>query len=75
MAVVAERQDLISRVMLTREPSVKGIYWVRLFIDGQWRRLPIDSYFPLRSLNDKQSGERGKGRVCGVKLRIHISGS
>ncbi|KAJ3402591.1 Calpain-type cysteine protease dek1, partial [Chytridiales sp. JEL 0842] len=62
MAVVAERQDLISRIILTKEPNMESIYWVRLYIDGKWCRIPVDDYFPLRPPNDKKSGERGKGR-------------
>ncbi len=63
MAVVAERQDLISRVILTSEPNPTGVYWVRLFIDGKWKQYPVDNFFPLRPRDDKKSGERGKGKV------------
>jgi hypothetical protein len=38
LAVVAERPDLIKRVLLTQTgPVVGGMYGVRLFIDGRWK--------------------------------------
>ena len=38
LAVVAERPDLINRVLITQTgPAAGGMYGARLFIDGRWQ--------------------------------------
>lgn len=38
LAVVAERPDLIGRILLTQTgPVAGGMYGVRMFIDGRWQ--------------------------------------
>ncbi|KAJ3193868.1 Calpain-type cysteine protease dek1 [Irineochytrium annulatum] len=55
LSVVAERSDLIDRIMITKQPSPTGMYLVRLFIDGQWRQVAVDDNFALRPPNLKRS--------------------
>lgn len=46
LAVLAEREDLIRKVLVTRELSDSGIYQVKLFKDGNWTTIFIDDMLP-----------------------------
>ncbi|KHJ84662.1 calpain family cysteine protease, partial [Oesophagostomum dentatum] len=48
MALIAERPDVLERILLTKEYSHFGVYQVRLCIDGQWKIVLVDDFFPCR---------------------------
>ncbi|KAK5969505.1 Calpain-15 [Trichostrongylus colubriformis] len=48
MALIAERPDVLEHILLTKEYSHFGVYQVRLCIDGQWKIVLVDDFFPCR---------------------------
>ena len=63
LAVVAERDDLINRLVGASKDSDKfGVIEVRLFVDGYWKTIVIDNFLPciIDSQNEKKEDDEIK---------------
>lgn len=67
LALIAERPDILERIFVTKEYNSFGVYQIRLCIDGLWRTVVVDDFFPCHA--DKRMMIFGVGRnnqVCGL---------
>ncbi len=46
LAVVAERPELLKRLFVTQDYCHQGAYQIRMNLDGDWRVVLIDDWFP-----------------------------
>ncbi|KAI8852372.1 hypothetical protein BC829DRAFT_384962 [Chytridium lagenaria] len=53
MAVVAEREKLITQLLLSKDAS-GPCFFVRMFIDGEWKVTRIDNHFALHPKGQKR---------------------
>lgn len=49
LALIAERKDLLVKILVTKEINSVGVYVVRLFKDGIWKEVIIDDLLPCDS--------------------------
>lgn len=51
LALIAERKELLSKILVTTEVNGAGVYMLRLFKDGVWKPVIVDSLLPCNSLH------------------------
>ena len=72
LAVVAEREGLLERIILTHEANEEGVYSFRFCMGGQWVVVTVDDYLPIlassRRGRPRLAYGRGRDRVLWVSL-------
>uniref|UniRef100_A0A0N5AUF7 Calpain catalytic domain-containing protein n=1 Tax=Syphacia muris TaxID=451379 RepID=A0A0N5AUF7_9BILA len=48
LAVIAERPDILEKIVLTKLYNPVGVYQIRLCVDGKWQHVVLDDFFPCR---------------------------
>ena len=43
---MAERSELLQKVVMTKSYCEEGVYLIRLCLDGSWRTVLVDDFFP-----------------------------
>ncbi len=51
LALIAERKELLSKILVTKEINSVGVYVLRLFKDGVWNEVIVDDLLPCDSFN------------------------
>uniref|UniRef100_A0A914QKU8 Calpain-15 n=1 Tax=Panagrolaimus davidi TaxID=227884 RepID=A0A914QKU8_9BILA len=46
LAVIAERPEILEKIVLTKSYNVHGVYKIRLCVDGLFRTVLVDDFFP-----------------------------
>ncbi|GMT16036.1 hypothetical protein PFISCL1PPCAC_7333, partial [Pristionchus fissidentatus] len=68
LAMVAERPDVLEKIFLTKVYSKIGLYQVRLCVDGVWRVITVDDFFPCRQSSRSFAFAYGRNKQLWVPL-------
>ncbi|XP_071126006.1 calpain-15-like [Mytilus edulis] len=63
LAVVAERKNLLERIVVTKDYCPEGAYVVRLCKDGIWKTVVLDDYFPVDQYNRLKYSKARRGQL------------
>lgn len=63
LACIAERPQLISRLLEQQRVNKDGYYYVRLCVDGVWRYSLVDDFLPFRDNVSMNAGPAQDGRI------------
>ena len=60
VSVLAERDDIISNIVIDKTLRADGIQRFRLFIDGEFKIIQVDNYLPCKASTDTQPSKKSK---------------
>ncbi|VDI38864.1 calpain-15 [Mytilus galloprovincialis] len=63
LAVVAERQKLVERIVVTKDYCPEGAYVVRLCKDGIWKTVVLDDHFPVNQHERLKYSKARRGQL------------
>ncbi|XP_052077598.1 calpain-15-like [Mytilus californianus] len=63
LAVVAERQKLVERIVVTKNYCPEGAYVVRLCKDGIWKTVVLDDHFPVDQYERLKYSKARRGQL------------
>ncbi|XP_052077597.1 calpain-15-like [Mytilus californianus] len=63
LAVVAERKNLVERIVVTKDYCPEGAYVVRLCKDGIWKTVVLDDHFPVDQYKRLKYSKARRGQL------------
>lgn len=73
LAVVAEKPNLLRRLLTHIETNEKGCYEVNLCLDGKWTPVIVDAYLPVVTVSNREHDGKNKRTTAGHQ-RIDFRG-
>ncbi|CAJ0586379.1 unnamed protein product, partial [Mesorhabditis spiculigera] len=68
MAILAERPDILEHIIITKEYNPIGVYQIRVCVDGEWRIITVDDFFPCRPENRALAFANGRKNQLWIPL-------
>ncbi|TKR87465.1 hypothetical protein L596_011858 [Steinernema carpocapsae] len=68
LALIAERPDILEKIVLTKVYNGDGVYMIRLCVDGLWKVVVLDDFFPCYAKNSSMVFSVGRRNQLWVPL-------
>uniref|UniRef100_A0A7E4UTJ3 Calpain catalytic domain-containing protein n=1 Tax=Panagrellus redivivus TaxID=6233 RepID=A0A7E4UTJ3_PANRE len=68
LAVIAERTEILERIVLTKTYNHHGVYKIRLCVDGLWQTVLVDDFFPCHKRSKSMVFAVGRNNQLWVSL-------
>uniref|UniRef100_A0AC34Q7Y7 Calpain-15 n=1 Tax=Panagrolaimus sp. JU765 TaxID=591449 RepID=A0AC34Q7Y7_9BILA len=68
LAVIAERPEILEQIVLTNNYNAIGVYKIRLCVDGLWKTVFVDDFFPCHKRSRSMIFAVGRNNQLWVSL-------
>uniref|UniRef100_A0A914BXI1 Calpain-15 n=1 Tax=Acrobeloides nanus TaxID=290746 RepID=A0A914BXI1_9BILA len=68
LAVIAERPEILEKIVLTKTYNSHGVYQIRLCADGLWQTVVVDDFFPCEARSKSMAFAVGRKNQLWVPL-------
>ncbi|KAI6225199.1 hypothetical protein M3Y99_01364100 [Aphelenchoides fujianensis] len=68
LALIAERPEILERILISKNYESHGVYQIRLCIDGLWKTVVVDDFFPCHATKKTMIFAVGRNNQLWVSL-------